>query len=287
MTYIRIQIVRFADPAQPGWVEAELTDAFGQTSRFVEKVPVVAAAPLDETSDYPQPGGLACRVVRRWHDAAGRELVTVDTGLPWGVESTGGRASFDLLPGQVVERSGGFVDPVGKYARREIERRFLLRRPPAELAGRAADLRITDHYLPGTRLRLRRIESADGGVVLKLGQKFRAPGQDALETTMTNLVLNESEYALLRTLGGTEVVEDRFIYLDRGRRYAVDLFRGRLEGLVLAEAEFESREWAAALPPPEFAAAEVTHDPRFTGGELARLSGERLAELLRTHRAGP
>jgi hypothetical protein len=45
----------------------------------------------------------------------------------------------------------------GRYARIERERRFLLAGPPlpAAVTGRR---RITDRYLPGTRLRLRRID---------------------------------------------------------------------------------------------------------------------------------
>src|SRR5947208_1185160 len=50
------------------------------------------------------------------------------------------------------------LEPIreGKYARIERERRFLLADPPpsAAVTGRH---RITDRYLPGTRLRLRRI----------------------------------------------------------------------------------------------------------------------------------
>jgi CYTH domain-containing protein len=182
---------------------------------------------------------------------------------------------------------GSAMKRIGKYSCREIERRFLLRHPPAGLSGRAADLRILDHYLPGTRLRLRRIERQAGGdVVLKLGQKFRGPGQDAMESTMTNLVLNEREYETLRQLGGREVVKYRYAYPYAGRRYAIDVFHGRLEGLVLAEVECERLEEAAGMPRPDFAVIEVTNDSAFTGGELATLTSEGLSALLRSHFGG-
>ena len=48
----------------------------------------------------------------------------------------------------------------GKYARIERERRFLLAGPPPAAAV-TARRRITDRYLPGTRLRLRRIDYLD------------------------------------------------------------------------------------------------------------------------------
>ena len=50
----------------------------------------------------------------------------------------------------------------GKYARIERERRFLLAEPPA--AGAVTESRrIIDRYLPGTRLRLRRVDGPDSG----------------------------------------------------------------------------------------------------------------------------
>ena len=50
----------------------------------------------------------------------------------------------------------------GKYARIERERRFLLAGPPLPMAV-AGRRRITDRYLPGTRLRLRRIDNLPSG----------------------------------------------------------------------------------------------------------------------------
>jgi hypothetical protein len=59
----------------------------------------------------------------------------------------------DQLPGEPIRG--------GKYARVERERRFLLAGPPPAPAV-TASRRITDRYLPGTRLRLRRVECLDG-----------------------------------------------------------------------------------------------------------------------------
>ena len=62
----------------------------------------------------------------------------------------------------------------GNYARVERERRFLLAGPPPASAV-TASRRITDRYLPGTRLRVRRAEWLDGGECeFKLTQKVPA-----------------------------------------------------------------------------------------------------------------
>lgn len=102
MDAIRVEIVAFVDSAQPGWVECRLIDADGVTWRFVEKVPVVTDARLDESSAYPQPGFIGCEVIEAWNDEQGRRLVRVCTERPWGVESMGaGRTQF-VVPADTV-----------------------------------------------------------------------------------------------------------------------------------------------------------------------------------------
>ena len=82
MHKVAVEIVRFSDPAQPGWVECVLRDAAGRVWTFVEKVPVVSQAMLDERSAYPQPGVIACEIVRERKDERGRVLCTIDTERP-------------------------------------------------------------------------------------------------------------------------------------------------------------------------------------------------------------
>ena len=84
-----------------------------------------------------------------------------------------------------------------KYARPERERRFLLSAvPPGEVVRRAA---ITDRYLPGTRLRLRRtVETTAGGttVVHKFG-RHRSGGR-LVTTTRDELRRVLAEFGLPR-----------------------------------------------------------------------------------------
>ena len=54
--------------------------------------------------------------------------------------------------------------------------------------------------------------------------------------------------------------------------FGIDVFEGELEGLLLAEAEFDSAAEADALTPPSFILQEVSADTRFTGGQLVRAS---------------
>jgi len=96
MPELIVDIVRFVDGAQPGIVECVMTDAWGTAHAFIDKVPIFTTAELTERSSYPQPGVIACAVLRRWHDSDGREIATIDTHEPWCVESTDGQTHFDV-----------------------------------------------------------------------------------------------------------------------------------------------------------------------------------------------
>ena len=50
--------------------------------------------------------------------------------------------------------------------------------------------------------------------------------------------------------------------------FGIDVFEGTLEGLLIAEAEFDSAVAADALTLPSFISQEVSADNRFTGGQL-------------------
>jgi hypothetical protein len=96
---IPISIVRFVDDEpQPGIVECELTDAFGNRHRFIEKTAIVSTESLSKDSLYPQMGVIACEIEAVWSDASGRSLARVNTDA-WGVESVDDVRTF------VVDRS--------------------------------------------------------------------------------------------------------------------------------------------------------------------------------------
>lgn len=163
-------------------------------------------------------------------------------------------------------------DPL-KYARTEEERRFLLKATPADLDPEKSFVRIFDNYLAGTRLRLRRMETPTGMVlVYKLGQKYHTADQESHQAIMTNMYLNEAEYNTLAKLGGTILVKRRYPYLYAGHSYGIDVFEGELYGLILAEIEQFPGQEIHNLPIPQFSVREITDDPRFSGGELAKLT---------------
>jgi len=150
-----------------------------------------------------------------------------------------------------------------KYANHERERRFLLAALPAEPVVRTVT--ITDRYITGTRIRLRRaVEVIDGGedVVYKLTQKV--PHPDGGPGLITTIYLTAEEYRVFERLPGTPLRKIRHSVPPFG----VDVFEGELAGLILAEAEFSDDETLADFTPPPMVVAEVTQDERFSGGHL-------------------
>ena len=65
MSSVPIEIVRLTDADFPGFVECRLTDVFGRIWLFQEKVPIVSAEYLSVESQYPRPGAIDCRILRR------------------------------------------------------------------------------------------------------------------------------------------------------------------------------------------------------------------------------
>ncbi|MEU4209492.1 CYTH domain-containing protein [Streptomyces sp. NPDC026206] len=61
----------------------------------------------------------------------------------------------------------------------------------------------------------------------------------------------------------------RLVPLPAGRTAHVDVFEGRLAGLVTVEVEFEDREEALAFVPPAWFGTEVTDDGRYANKELS------------------
>lgn len=165
----------------------------------------------------------------------------------------------------------------GKYANPEVERKFLLAAIPS---GTIFHADITDHYIPNTTLRLRRMQT-EHEVTFKLGQKLRVQPDDTRVILHTNFYISESEYVLLASTLPSHQLEKRRHWLHEGTiPMAIDQFQGQLEGLVIAEIDFGPNGDPTSLAVPSFALAEVTDDERFTGASLALTTRPQLEKLL-------
>ncbi|MHB8378822.1 MAG: hypothetical protein ACYDB2_02750 [Acidimicrobiales bacterium] len=162
----------------------------------------------------------------------------------------------------------------GRYAVLEREQRWILDAVPT---GITDERTVTDHYLIGTTLRLRKLQSANE-ILFKLCQKVRVEEGNPERVKITNIYISPEEYDQIRSLPSSTIVKTRHNYLRDDVVYAIDQFRGRHVGLVLAETELSESD--LSYPVPAFGWLEVTRDDRYSGGSLAVASDEDLRELI-------
>ena len=149
----------------------------------------------------------------------------------------------------------------------ERERRFLVDQFPRD-AGIVRIRHINDLYIDGAALRLREQTESGLPAVFKLTQKVPERANGAQQGWITNMCLTAQEFCVLAKLPAKKISKTRYSVPPFG----IDVFEGALEGLCLAEAEFDSAAAADALTIPSFIHAEVTTNDRFTGGRLVRAS---------------
>lgn len=177
--------------------------------------------------------------------------------------------------------------PESKYSRIERERRYVLKDLPSGLTRIDPHLQITDTYITGTRLRIRKVrDPRTNKWTVKFTQKFAPNPPDLSRTIITNTYLNALEADIVSVFEGNEIRKNRYSFEFGGNRFSVDMFLGDLFGLVLAEVSFESDEELEAFTRPSFALAEVTQNEMFTGGRLSQLTfADIRPEILRISKA--
>jgi CYTH domain-containing protein len=167
------------------------------------------------------------------------------------------------------------VVPDSKYARFERERRYLLRDLPEGLTRADYHLQITDNYITGTRLRIRKVrDPRTNKWTVKFTQKFAPNPQNLSRTVITNIYLDAQEAETLAIFEANEIRKNRYSFEFEGRKFSIDMFLGDLFGLVLAELSFEADEELESFPKPPFALADVTNNEVFTGGSLCHSTFE-------------
>jgi CYTH domain-containing protein/CHAD domain-containing protein len=172
-------------------------------------------------------------------------------------------SSNDASEGAVRTPRPGRSATFGTVAQ-EIERKFLLDRAPGWLAN-CSSTRIEQGYLAladEVEVRLRR-SGEERMLAVKRGRgEVREEIEVALEGRQFDALwpLTES-----RRLAKTRYV----VQLGKDLRAEVDVFENDLEGLVLAEVEFDEEGGSRGFRPPAWVREEVTGDERYAGRSLA------------------
>ena len=150
-----------------------------------------------------------------------------------------------------------------RYSQAEIERRWLVPAGPGFHEAPTRERKIDDHYLLGTRLRLRRVTELNQPTIYKLGKKYEpdAGGTHQVVTTY----LSEDEYKVFALLPA-RVARKRRLSVCGG---SLDIYEFPDIEIQVFEVEFTSPGEATAYAPPRGVGEEITNEPKDSGYALA------------------
>ena len=147
---------------------------------------------------------------------------------------------------------------------REIERKFLVRKLPANLTSFPSN-EISQGYLvsldDGLQVRLRK--SAE-----RYSLTFKRGTGNVREEREVELTATQFD-ALWPATEGKRLVKTRYEIPFGDRVVEIDVYHDRHEGLVVAEVEFDEEAAAKNFKPPDWLGDDVTGDPRYSNQLLA------------------
>ena len=102
-----------------------------------------------------------------------------------------------------------------------------------------------------------------------------------------SLITKEEFDALWPKTEGKRTEKIRYEIMRKGYTIELDIFKGELSGLKIAEVEFDSEEKSVKFKPPKWFGKELTEDERFKNKNLARHGfPAEMREILRIREEG-
>jgi CYTH domain-containing protein len=144
----------------------------------------------------------------------------------------------------------------------EIERKFLLHTALWDALEKPSPKKIVQAYLvntPEKTVRVR-IKGTKGYLTIKGPTKGISRSEFEYE-----IPLSDAD-ALIKQFAEKVIDKDRYELLFEGKIWEVDVFHGKLEGLLLAEIELESEDETFSVP--EWIGKEVSHDEEYFNARL-------------------
>lgn len=148
----------------------------------------------------------------------------------------------------------------------EIERKFLVSNLNACLQLHTNSKRIVQGYLSFDPARTVRVRKTDTKSFLTIKGKSNATGDTRFEWEK-EIPENEATQLLDLCLGQI-IRKTRYIVPHQSHLFEVDIFSGKLQGLVIAEVELSAADEQLDLP--TWIGKEVTSDPRYYNSDLAK-----------------
>ncbi len=162
----------------------------------------------------------------------------------------------------------------------ELEKTYLIKELP-DLTGLACK-EMRDIYHPKVSIHptIRLRKNGEKYMLMKKEPVNEGDSSHMLEQTIK---LTEKEFEYFSRIEGLEVKKLRYSYTWNGFEAEIDVFKDRLEGLVLVDFEFSSVEEKDKFEMPDFCLADVTQEEFIAGGMLAGKGFEDIEEQLKKY----
>ena len=158
----------------------------------------------------------------------------------------------------------------------ELEKTYLAKFIPGGLKDKKEML---DIFIPKNSvhpiLRIRK-----NGEQFEITKKYPVEDGDASKQHEFTIKLTKEEFEELSLIEGKRTEKHRYKLDHQGREAEVDIFQGKLKGLVLIDFEFKTEEEKEIFEMPDFCLAEVTQEEFLAGGMLCGKSYEEVEENL-------
>lgn len=164
----------------------------------------------------------------------------------------------------------------------EYELTYLAKFIPAELS-RLKPKRVTDYYLPEANREHPHLRIRAKGGVYEITSKQPVDEGDSSEQAEHTIILDKAEYDDLVAGKSRVVAKDRYKLTINGHPAEIDVFVGKLAGLVLIDFEFASKQHKDAFVAPNICFADVTQEEFIAGGMLAGKSYADIEPYLRKY----
>ncbi len=149
----------------------------------------------------------------------------------------------------------------------EIERKFLLNQRVQQiiLSNKLLPRQLTQYYVKvgDVEERFRRQDNLYFHTIKK--QVDGGLQREEIETECTRDEFEENKHHII----GNIIEKDRYALPYGGYKIEIDIYRGALEGLIIGEVEFPTKEEADTFILPDFFRIEVTWDKKYKNQNLA------------------
>ncbi len=160
----------------------------------------------------------------------------------------------------------------------EIEKTYLAKFLPSGFK-KFKSKKIIDIYLPqnSKHAKLRIRKSGDSYTVTKKNVLDKKTASIQLEES---ILITVEEFKELARLKSNIIKKTRYYYPYKSKIAEIDVFEGRLKGLVLIDFEFKNKKESNNFKIPNFCLADVTEEENIAGGVLCRHSLTSLKKVL-------